>query len=349
MNIQDLRSQIDDLDLRLLDLLAERGRLVREIGAVSPSELARFVDPKREQEILDQLIAANPGPLSAEDITIIFREIFRCSLNLKIAHTKLLALRSRHPDDTVVRVRGVEIGGPRPAVIAGPCSVESEEQLRAVAQEIKRHGVRFLRGGAFKPRTSPYAFQGLGEQGLALLGRVAAEEGLASVSEVLDPRDVDMVARYVDIVQVGARNMANFPLLRELGRCARPVLLKRGMGATIEELLYAAEYVLAGGNAEVILCERGIRTFENLSRFTLDVTAIAILKRKSHLPVIADVSHSSGRRELVAPLARASLAAGADGVMVEVHPDPPRALSDQAQQLGFEQFRELMVQLEPFL
>jgi 3-deoxy-7-phosphoheptulonate synthase len=256
-----------------------------------------------------------------------------------------LAARPFRPGGTVVRVGDVEIGGPRVVVMAGPCSVESRDQVERTAEAVARAGARVIRGGAFKPRSSPYAFQGLGEEGLRLLREAASRNGLLVVSEVMDPSQIPLVSEYADILQVGARNMQNYILLRELGRGRKPVLLKRGPAATIEELLLSAEYILAGGNYDVILCERGIRTFETYTRNTMDISAIPVVKRLSHLPVVADPSHGTGRRDTVAPMARAAVAAGADGLLVEVHPDPDRALSDGAQSLRPAQFEELMAQL----
>jgi 3-deoxy-7-phosphoheptulonate synthase len=230
-------------------------------------------------------------------------------------------------------------------VMAGPCSVESESQVRAAAAAVKRAGAKILRGGAFKPRSSPYSFQGLGEDGLRLLRWAADEQNLGVVSEVMDVSQVDALSRYADILQVGARNMQNYSLLRELGRVRKPVLLKRGIAATLEELLLSAEYLLAGGNPDVILCERGIRTFESYTRNTMDISAIPIIKKLSHLPIIADPSHGTGRRDKVAPMARAAVAAGADGLIIEVHGDPDHALSDGAQSLFPAQFDRLMAEL----
>jgi 3-deoxy-7-phosphoheptulonate synthase len=239
----------------------------------------------------------------------------------------------------------VEIGGPAIVMMAGPCSVESRDQIMASAGIVARAGAAVIRGGAFKPRSSPYSFQGMGEGGLSLLREAADSYGLLTVSEVMDLTQIPLVAAYADILQVGARNMQNYNLLRELGKQAKPVLLKRGISATIEELLLSAEYILAGGNPNVILCERGIRTFESYTRNTMDISAIPVVKKLSHLPIIADPSHGTGRRDKVLPMARAAIAAGADGLIVEVHPDPDRALSDGAQSLRPEQFAELMDQL----
>ena len=246
-------------------------------------------------------------------------------------------------DDTVVQLaNGTRIGGTELAIIAGPCAVESEAQIMEAARALRDMGATVLRGGAFKPRTSPYSFQGLGEEGLKLLAKARDETGMAIVTEAVDPDGVDLVAEYADIIQIGARNMQNYPLLRRAGRSGTPVLLKRGMSATIDEWLLAAEYLLAEGNDDVILCERGIRAFDTHTRNVFDLSAIPVVRELSHLPVIADPSHATGIRSKVVPMARAAVAAGADGLIVEVHPDPPKALSDGAQSLYFEQFAELM-------
>ena len=256
-------------------------------------------------------------------------------------------LASRHfrPAGSIVKVGGVEIGATKIVMMAGPCSVENAGQIERVAERVASAGASVLRGGAFKPRTSPYSFQGLGEEGLRLMREAADRHGLLVVSEVMDVTQIPLVAEYADILQVGARNMQNFNLLRELGDRHKPVLLKRGISATIEELLLSAEYILAGGNYDVILCERGIRTFEGYTRNTMDISAIPVVKKLSHLPMIADPSHGTGRRDKVLPMARAAVAAGADGLIVEVHDDPDKALSDGAQSLFPDQFAELMEQL----
>lgn len=240
------------------------------------------------------------------------------------------------------------IGGRELAIIAGPCSVEGEAMLRATAHGVKAAGAGLLRGGAYKPRTSPYAFQGMGEDGLKLLSDVRAETGMPVVTEVMDTRHVELIAQHADVLQIGARNMQNFALLSEVGRVQRPVLLKRGLSATVRELLMAAEYVMAQGNRDVILCERGIRTFETATRNTFDVAAIPVLKAETHLPVIVDPSHAAGRADLVAPLAFAAIAAGADGLIIEVHPCPEEALSDGDQSLSIDAFADLMLRLRPF-
>ena len=263
----------------------------------------------------------------------------------RIASPYKLASRQFRPGGTVVRVGDVEIGGGKVAIMAGPCSVESEEQIERTAEAVARAGASVLRGGAFKPRSSPYSFQGLGEEGLKLLRAAADRHGLKVVSEVMDHEQIEMIAGYADILQIGARNMQNYTLLKRAGELRKPVLLKRGLSATIEELLLSAEYILSGGNYDVILCERGIRTFESYTRNTMDLSAIPVVKKLSHLPIIADPSHGTGRRDKVLPMARAAVAAGADGVIIEVHVDPDRALSDGAQSLWPEQFAELMGQL----
>lgn len=256
-----------------------------------------------------------------------------------------LVSREFQDQPTVIEIGGDVIGGGTVAVIAGPCSVESEEQVLAAARAAKECGAAAFRGGAYKPRTSPYSFQGLGEEGLEMLALAREETGLPVVTEVLDVRDIEVVSRYADILQVGARNMQNFIMLRDLGLQNKPILLKRGMSCTVEEWLMAAEYILKGGNKKVILCERGIRTFETGTRNTLDISSIPLVKNLSHLPVIVDPSHATGLRELVAPLSMAALAAGADGVMVEVHPNPREALCDGTQSLTIEEFGSMMDEL----
>ncbi|HEX7089248.1 MAG TPA: 3-deoxy-7-phosphoheptulonate synthase [Longimicrobiales bacterium] len=256
--------------------------------------------------------------------------------------------REWRPEPTVIELpNGTRIGGTEIVLMAGPCAVESEEQILTAAHRLRAAGATVLRGGAFKPRTSPYSFQGLGLEGLRLLARAREETGLAVVTEALEPEMVDVVAEYSDIIQIGARNMQNYPLLRRAGRAGKPVLLKRGLAATIKELLLSAEYILAEGNEQVILCERGVRGFDEQTRNLFDLTAIPVVQSLSHLPIIADPSHGTGLRSKVTPMARAAVAAGADGIIVEVHPDPDRALSDGAQSLTLPQFEDLVRQLRP--
>ncbi|MBX3279251.1 MAG: 3-deoxy-7-phosphoheptulonate synthase [Acidobacteria bacterium] len=263
---------------------------------------------------------------------------------VRVSKPYKLVTRDLRPDKTVIRFRdtGAEIGGREFAVIAGVCAVESREQTRSTAQAVAEAGCRFFRGGAFKPRTSPYAFQGLAEEGLKILAEVREEFGLKIVTEATDEPALDLVEKYADVIQIGARNMQNFSLLRRAGRARKPVLLKRGMASTVEEFLLAAEYIMAEGNYDVILCERGVRTFANHTRFTLDLSLVPEVRRISHLPVIVDPSHSTGTREKVIPLARAGAAVGADGLLVDVHPYPERALCDGPQALLFDMFREMM-------
>ncbi len=264
---------------------------------------------------------------------------------LRITEPYKLASRTFKPENTVITIGDLRIGGDEVIVMAGPCSAETEEQVEATAAAVKRAGAKVLRGGAFKPRSSPYSFQGLGEVGLRMLRGAADRHNLTLVSEIMDISQLDVISPYADILQVGARNMQNFTLLRELGRTRKPILLKRGISATIEEWLLSAEYILAGGNMEVMLCERGIRTFESYTRNTLDISAIPVVKKLSHLPVLVDPSHGTGIRDKVAPMARAAVAAGADGLLIEVHNDPDHALSDGAQTLYPAQFDRLMAEL----
>ncbi|MGD0957187.1 MAG: 3-deoxy-7-phosphoheptulonate synthase [Candidatus Acidiferrales bacterium] len=265
---------------------------------------------------------------------------------VRISHPYKLAARSVRPEGTVIDLgRGVTIGGREVVVAAGPCAVESAEQIAEIAAKVAQSGAKLLRGGAFKPRSSPYSFQGLGEKGLELMREAADKNNLLVVSEVMDPSQIEIMLPYVDVLQVGARNMQNYHLLRGLGEVDKPVLLKRGMSGTLEELLLSAEYIMSGGNYKVILCERGIRTFETALRNTLDIAAIPVLKGLSHLPVVADPSHGTGKRDKVVPMARAAVAAGADGLLIEVHPDPERALSDGVQSLYPDQFAQMMKEI----
>jgi 3-deoxy-7-phosphoheptulonate synthase len=256
-----------------------------------------------------------------------------------------LVSKNFKPQGTVIKIGKVEIGGPHVVTMAGPCSVESREQIETVADIVANAGAQVMRGGAFKPRSSPYSFQGMGEAGLKIMRAAADRRELLVVSEVMDQTQIALLTEYSDILQIGARNMQNFNLLREIGKTRKPVLLKRGIAATIEELLLAAEYIMSGGNYEVILCERGIRTFETYTRNTMDIAAIPVVKKLSHLPIVGDPSHGTGRRDMVTPMARAAVAAGADGLLVEVHPDPDKAVSDGAQTLTPGQFAEMMKQV----
>lgn len=264
---------------------------------------------------------------------------------IRVSHAYKLVSREVKPEATVVDIGGVRIGGPELVIVAGPCAVESLEQMLEVARRVKAAGARLLRGGAFKPRTSPYSFQGLGKQGLEILAQARAETGLPVVTEAVDEQSLDLVEEHADAIQIGARNMQNFSLLRRAGRARKPVLLKRGMSATLEEFLMSAEYILSEGNYQVALCERGVRTFSDFSRNTLDLSVVPAVKQLSHLPILVDPSHGTGRRDKVAPLSRAAAAVGADGLLIEVHHDPDRALSDGPQSLTPAQFAELVADL----
>jgi 3-deoxy-7-phosphoheptulonate synthase len=312
---------------KVIERLVEVGYDVHRSTGVSHTVLGAVGSPRRPVD--PRALELIPG----------VREV------VKISEPYKLVGRTFKAEDTVVDLAGIPVGGPEVIVMAGPCSVETREQVGSVARSVQTSGAKVLRGGAFKPRTSPYSFQGHGEEALRWMRETADELGLAVVSEVMDVRVIEMMLRYVDCLQVGARNMQNFDLLKELGRVRRPVLLKRGLSATIEEWLLSAEYVLAGGNGQVILCERGIRTFENATRNTLDISAIPVVKKRSHLPILVDPSHGTGRRDKVIPMARAAVAAGADGLLIEVHNDPERALSDGAQSLYPDQFDRLMGEL----
>ena len=323
MQEQATEEQIQQVIERLIDMGFE---VHRSTGA--RQTVLGAVGPRHEFDIRD--IEVLPGVGEAHRISSPYK----------------LVARSFRPEGTVVKFkRGVSIGGDEVVLMAGPCSVESREQIFAVAESVARSGAKFLRGGAFKPRSSPYTFQGLGEEALKLMREAADKFDMLVVSEVMEISQIPLMLPYVDLLQVGARNMQNFNLLRELGKVRKPVLLKRGIAATIEELLLSAEYLMAGGNYEVIVCERGIRTFETYTRNTMDISAIPIVKKLSHLPILADPSHGTGRREKVSPMGRAAIAAGADGLLIEVHNCPDKALSDGAQSLYPEQFAQLVGQL----
>lgn len=345
-----LRSQIDEMNLQILKLLNERGRLVQEVGKLKEVQGVKRFDPVRERKMLDLIAENNDGPFETSTLQHLFKQIFKTGLELQEDdHRKaLLVSRKKKSEDTIVDIKGEKIGDGNAHFIMGPCAVESYEQVRQVAEAMKEQGLKLMRGGAFKPRTSPYDFQGLGVEGLKILRRVADEYDLAVISEILNPNDIEMALDYVDVIQIGARNMQNFELLKAAGSVNKPVLLKRGLSATIEEFMYAAEYIIAQGNGNIILCERGIRTYEKATRNTLDISAVPILKKETHLPVVVDVTHSTGRRDLLLPTAKAAMAIGADAIMAEVHPDPAVALSDSAQQMDIPEFNAFMNELKAF-
>ena len=355
VKIQEYRNQIDNINLEILQLLSNRAAVVSQIGQLQTELGQKHYDPKRESEMLEKLERVNSGPFAGSTIKQLFKEIFKASLDLeeKQDKPKLKYSRKAKPENTTVVVsRGdvrVVFGGAEKVLISGPCSIESWEQMESTAAFVASRGVKLLRGGAYKPRTSPYGFQGLGEEGLSY-GRDAAKlHGQVFVAEVMDTRDVELAAHYADMLQVGTRNAQNFALLKEVGKAGKPVLLKRGMSSTIEEWLLTAEYILSSGNDQIVLCERGIRTFEKWTRNTLDLSAVAVAKLETHLPVIVDVTHAAGRRDILIPLAKAALAVGADGVHVEVHPNPATALSDNEQQLDFAGFDQFMSEVKPML
>lgn len=346
-NMEQLRRKMDDINLKLLELINYRASIVQQIGHIKHKQGMKRFDPIRERDMLNQIIAKNNGPFEDSTVEHIFKEIFKASLELQEDdHRKaLLVSRKRQPNDTVIQVKDTLIGNGNIQYVMGPCAVESYEQVAQVATAVKKQGIRLLRGGAFKPRTSPYDFQGLGIEGLQILKEVADEFDLAVISEIVNPAHVEEAVDYLDIIQIGARNMQNFELLKAVGEINKPVLLKRGLAATISEFINAAEYIMSRGNGNIILCERGIRTYENATRNTLDISAVPILKQETHLPVMVDVTHSTGRRDLLIPTAKAALAIGADGIMAEVHPDPAVALSDSAQQMDIPMFHHFMDEL----
>ncbi|MBE1554363.1 bifunctional 3-deoxy-7-phosphoheptulonate synthase/chorismate mutase [Sporosarcina limicola] len=350
-DLDELRGRVNELNIKVLDLINERTTVVQEIGKVKEKQGVNRYDPIREREMLNSLKENNNGPLSNGVLEQIFKGIFMSGLEIQEDEQRnaLLVSRKRKSEDTIVDINGHKIGDGTPSFIYGPCAVESYEQVLAVAQSIKAKGLTMIRGGAYKPRTSPYDFQGLGLEGLKILKRVADETGLSVVTEIITPSHLEEALEYIDVIQIGARNMQNFELLKEAGMVKKPVLLKRGLAATIDEFIHAAEYIISKGNSEIILCERGIRTYERATRNTLDISAVPILKQETHLPVFVDVTHSTGRKDLLLPTAKAAIAVGADGVMAEVHPDPAVALSDSAQQMDLQQFDDFYDAIQKFM
>jgi 3-deoxy-7-phosphoheptulonate synthase/chorismate mutase len=348
--LKELRSQMTQVNENIMHNLNEFFQISNRIGQVKDEMGLPHFDPVRESEMLREIRDKNKGPMPYDLMKRIFKDLFRASVEeMGVGKRRRLEV-NRLPDreGQVIVVNGLEIGGQRPVLMAGPCAVESYEQLHTTAKSLNKIGIRILRGGAFKPRTSPYSFQGLEEEGLKILRRVADELNMAVISEVLDTRSVSLVAEYADILQVGTRNMFNYALLKELGKIHKPVMIKRGLMATIDEFILAAEYVYIGGNHDIMLCERGIRTYETQTRNTLDISSIPILIKETALPVIVDISHSLGRKDIVKPMARAALSAGAHGIMFESHYDPKIALSDSEQQLDLKEAEELVRYLEGF-
>ncbi|HAR7053043.1 TPA: bifunctional 3-deoxy-7-phosphoheptulonate synthase/chorismate mutase [Staphylococcus aureus] len=348
--LESYRSEIVSLNHQILDLLSKRGELAQKIGEEKLKQGTRIYDPQREKEMLNDLIDSNKGPFNDNTIKQLFKEIFKASTDLQKSENEkhLYVSRKLKPEDTIVTFdNGGIIGDGNKSFVFGPCSVESFEQVEAVAKNLHAKGEKFIRGGAFKPRTSPYDFQGLGVEGLKILKQIKDKYDLNVVSEIVNPNDFEVADEYLDVFQIGARNMQNFELLKEAGRTKKPILLKRGLSATIEEFVYAAEYIASQGNQNIILCERGIRTYEKATRNTLDISAVPILKQGTHLPVMVDVTHSTGRKDIMLPTAKAALAIGADGVMAEVHPDPSVALSDAGQQMDLDEFQAFYDELKP--
>ncbi|CAC9109554.1 bifunctional 3-deoxy-7-phosphoheptulonate synthase/chorismate mutase [Staphylococcus aureus] len=348
--LESYRSEIVSLNHQILDLLSKRGELAQKIGEEKLKQVTRIYDPQREKEMLNDLIDSNKGPFNDNTIKQLFKEIFKASTDLQKSENEkhLYVSRKLKPEDTIVTFdNGGIIGDGNKSFVFGPCSVESFEQVEAVAKNLHAKGEKFIRGGAFKPRTSPYDFQGLGVEGLKILKQIKDKYDLNVVSEIVNPNDFEVADEYLDVFQIGARNMQNFELLKEAGRTKKPILLKRGLSATIEEFVYAAEYIASQGNQNIILCERGIRTYEKATRNTLDISAVPILKQGTHLPVMVDVTHSTGRKDIMLPTAKAALAVGADGVMAEVHPDPSVALSDAGQQMDLDEFQAFYDELKP--
>ncbi|MCP1145596.1 bifunctional 3-deoxy-7-phosphoheptulonate synthase/chorismate mutase [Lysinibacillus endophyticus] len=350
-NLEALRSQIDGLNLEILRLINERAEVVNEIGKIKEKQGVNRYDPLRERHMLNLLRENNKGPLNQMTVDYIFKQIFKTALKQLEAEKKkeLLVSRKKKSEDTVININGEQIGSGAPTFVFGPCSVESYEQVAAVAASLKEKGQKLIRGGAYKPRTSPYDFQGLGLEGLKILKQISQEYGLAVVTEIVTPAHIEEALDYVDVIQIGARNMQNFELLKAVGETNKPVLLKRGLAATIDEFIHAAEYIMSKGNENIMLCERGIRTYEKATRNTLDISAVPILKQETHLPVFVDVTHSTGRRDLLLPCAKAAIAIGADGVMAEVHPDPSVALSDSQQQMDIPQFNAFYDEIQKFM
>ncbi|MDS0527394.1 bifunctional 3-deoxy-7-phosphoheptulonate synthase/chorismate mutase [Clostridium sp. SHJSY1] len=346
IELKELETIVYDLDLKLLHLINERAELIEEIIQAKGIEGVEL----SYRKMLDNINEHNKGPLEKKSIESVFKEIFKSKIEIQEENKKktLLVSRKNKKEDTIINLRDELIGNGEPHFVFGPCAVESYEQVAAVAKAMKEKGLKLLRGGAYKPRTSPYEFQGLGVEGLKILKRVADEYDMAVISEIVNPADVEMAAEYIDVIQIGTRNMQNYELLKAVGSINRPILLKRGMSATIEEFIYAAEYIMSKGNGQIILCERGIRTYETATRNTLDISAVPILKQETHLPVFVDVTHSTGRKDLLLPAAKAAMAIGADGVMAEVHPNPAVALSDAKQQMNLVQFDHFFDEIQKF-
>ncbi len=342
--LEDLRRQMSEVNAELLEKLTRFFEISKQIGTEKDRLGLPHFSPERESQMLIDIQLKNKGPVSQKIITDIFKTIFKASVDDMGHETRkrLNISRGASGKDQVITVNGIVIGGGSPVIMAGPCAVESEDQIDRTAAFLHDLGVRILRGGAFKPRSSPYSFQGLEIEALKMLRHAADRYGMAVITEVLDTATLPDVEAYADILQIGTRNMHNYSLLKKVGKSRKPVFLKRGLMSTIEEFILAAEYIYLGGNHQIILCERGIRTFETQTRNTLDISAVPILKKETILPVIVDISHSTGRKDIAVPMARAALSAGADGIMVEAHITPLTALSDANQQLDPEEMKRFL-------
>lgn len=341
--LDHFRKEIDNVNVEILELLNKRTDLIKGICDLKDEFGMIYFDPKRESEMLEKILMNNNGPLHNGLVKDIFTAIFKSSLKfMGINQERKLIISSQRNEGFYTIQKMFDIPDDRPVIIAGPCSVEKSEYLEDVAALLVKYGIKFMRGGAFKPRTSPYDFQGLRKDGLKILNEVGHKFGLITVTEVVDTRDVEMVAEYVDVLQIGARNMFNYELLKEVGLQDKPVILKRGLSATMQEFMLAAEYIGMKGNRKIILCERGIRTFETKTRNTLDISVVPIVKKETSLPILIDLSHSLGRKDIIDNIAKAAIAVGADGLMVEVHPCPEVAFSDSNQQLNPSEFIKLL-------
>ena len=345
-----LREQMSQVNEKIMTQLNQFIEISNQIGKMKDKLGLPHFDPQREFEMLKEVEQKNKGPMPQDMMKRVFKEIFQASVEEMGVETRRKLKVNRLPtsQDLVIDINGIKIGGKNPIIISGPCSVESYEQLSNTAKKLRKMGIRILRGGAFKPRTSPYSFQGLEEEGLKILKTIADELDMIVVTEILNVVDIPLILKYADIIQVGTRNMYNYSLLKELGKIDKPVLLKRGFMATLDEFILAAEYIYLGGNHQIILCERGIRTFETQTRNTLDISSIPIIKKETHLPIVVDISHSVGRKDIIKPIARAALAVGSDGIIFESHYNPSLALSDSSQQLDLDEAEELINYLKKY-
>ena len=348
--LNELRAQMTNVNEAIMHTLSQFFKISNAIGEVKDKLGLPHFDPVRESEMLKEVLLKNKGHIPNDLMKRIFNEIFKASVDEMGVESRQKLKVNRLPDshDFIIDVNGIKIGGEKPVLIGGPCSVENYDQIYMTAKGLKESGVNILRGGAFKPRTSPYSFQGLEEDALKMLRAVADEFNMAVITEVLDTKNAELVEKYSDILQIGTRNMFNYSLLKEIGKADKPVFLKRGFMATIDEFILAAEYIHVAGNHQIILCERGIRTFETQTRNTLDISSVPILKKETPLPVIVDISHALGRKDIIRPIAHAALAAGADGLMFESHYNPSIALSDSEQQLNLMETEELIGYLKRF-